>query len=154
MKLTYLPIVLLLTIVSFSCRRSSPVEEKVENTRKSQPCGKAVEAYATNFATVSSDVFTIADASISGDCLTLKLGLATGCADPASLSVLHATSVATVYPQQHALKIALKYGTGCTMPELRTYSFDLYPIRQKNTNKILISISGQQGYYKTMEYAY
>lgn len=154
MKPNYLLLLMVFVIGIASCKRSSPVEEKVEQDRKSQPCGKTVEAYATNFTTVSSDVFTIADASISGDCLTLKLGLATGCADPASLSVLHATSAATVYPQQHALKIALRYGTGCTTPELRTYSFDLYPIRQKNTNKILIGISGQQGYYKTLEYSY
>ncbi|WP_114792187.1 hypothetical protein U0035_10085 [Niabella yanshanensis] len=153
MKLTSLPI-LLLIIMGFSCKRSSPVEENVEDARKSQSCGKAVVANASNFATVTSDAFTIMEASISGDCLTLKLGLASGCTDPASLDVLHGVSVATVYPQQHALKIALTYGVGCAMPGTRTYHFDLYPIRQKNTNKISVSISGQQGYYKTLEYKY
>ncbi|MCH5715151.1 hypothetical protein [Niabella hibiscisoli] len=133
MKLIYLPILLL--IVGFSCKRSSPVEENTEKARTSQPCGNAVTANAQNFATVASDVFTIMDASISGDCLTLKLGLASGCTDPASLDVLHEVSIAAVYPPLHGLKIALTYGVGCAMPGVRTYSFDLYPIRQKTPIK-------------------
>ncbi len=154
MKLTYLPIVLLLIIVGFSCKRSSHIEENVENARKSQPCGKAVAANASNFATVTSDAFIINNAAISGDCLTVTLGLSSACADPASLSILHMPSSAAVFPPLHALKVALTYGTGCSMPGVRTYSFDLYPIRQNNTNKISVNISGQQGYYKTLEYSY
>ncbi len=152
MKLIYLPILLL--IIGFSCKRSSPLAENAEKARASQPCGKEVIANAPNFASVTTDVFMINEASISGDCLTVTLGLGSACSDPASLVVLHAPSAAAVYPPLHALKIALTYGTGCAMPGVRTYSFDLYPIRQKNTNKISINISGQQGYYKTLEYAY
>jgi hypothetical protein len=150
MKLTYLLIVLLLTIVGFACKRSSPVEE----SRMSQPCGKAVVANAPNFSTVATDVFTITEASISGDCLTVTLGLSSACGEPASLSILHAPGSAAVYPPLHALKIALTYGSDCAMPGVRTYSFDLYPIRQQKTNKISVSITGTQGYYKTLQYAY
>lgn len=145
MRNVYLTILLIFIGFSFSCKRSLSAEADKEKDRAEQSCGNAVVANASNFSTISSDYFTINDASISGDCLTVRLGLARACTDPASFSVLHAPTDAAVYPPLHALKIALTYGTGCAMPGSKSYRFDLYPIRQKNTNKISISISGYQG---------
>lgn len=154
MKLTYLSIVLLLTIVSFSCRRSSPVEENADNTRKSQPCGEAVVANAPNFSTVTTDDFVIADASVSGDCLTIKVG-GSGCSGNTwQTDVLHAVSDAAVYPRQHALKVVFTNKELCAAALGKSFEFDLYPLRQKGTNKISLSIYGSAGYYKTLQYAY
>lgn len=153
MKLNYWPAALLLTIVVSSCKRS-PVSEEALKARVSEPCGKSVVANATDFGTAASDPFSLMDAVITGDCLTVKLALATGCADPQILRVLHAPVDAAVYPPSHALKIVLTYGVGCTMPEIRTYNFDLYPIRQKNTNKMSVTISGQRETAKTLQYVY
>ncbi|GAB3426486.1 hypothetical protein [Niabella aquatica] len=152
MRLTYLSALLFIIIFSFSCKRASPVEAVPED-RVSAPCGEAVQANASNFDTAPTDAFIITHASITGDCLTVTLGLSSACAGPA-IKVLHAPSVAAVYPPQHLLKIALQYGSDCAMPGSGTYSFDLYPIRQKNTNKISVNISGSAGYYKTLTYSY
>lgn len=151
MKRPYL-LALLFIVFSFSCKRSSPVETTPEE-RAGDPCGKAVKANAFDFDTAPTDPFMITDASISGDCLTVTLGLSSACAEPA-IEVLHAPSVAAVYPPSHHIKIALQYGSDCAMPGSRTYSFDLYPIRQKGTNKISLNISGSKGYYKTLLYSY
>jgi len=154
MKLTYLPIVLMLPIVSFSCKRSSPVEGKMEDARKSQPCGEAVVANAPNFSTVTTNDFVIADASISGDCLTIKVG-GSGCSGNTwKTDVLHAVSDAAVYPQQHALKVVFTNKELCTAAFVKSFEFDLYPLRQNGTNKISLSIYGSAGYYKTLQYAY
>ena len=151
MKRPYL-LALLFIVFSFSCKRSSPVET-IPEERAGDPCGKAVKANASDFETAPTDPFIITDASVSGDCLTVTLGLSSACAEPA-IEVLHAPSGAAVYPPQHHLKIALLYGSDCAMPGSKTYSFDLYPIRQKGTNKISLNISGSKGYYKTLLYSY
>lgn len=151
MKQSYL-LVLLFIIFSFSCKRSSPVET-IPEERAGEPCGKVVKANAPGFETAPTDPFMITDASISGDCLTVTLGLSSACAEPA-IEVLHAPSVAAVFPPLHHIKIALLYGSDCAMPGSRTYSFDLYPIRQKGTNRISLNISGSRGYYTTLLYSY
>lgn len=150
MKLTCLRIVLLLTVVGFSCRRSSLVEE----SRNSQPCGKAVVVNAPDFSTVSTDHFVIADALISGDCLTLKVG-SSGCSGNTwQADILHAVSDAAVYPKQHALKVVFTNRELCAAAFGKSFEFDLYPLRQKGTNKISLSIYGSAGYYKTLAYSY
>ena len=150
MKLTIL--LVLVTVLGFSCKKDDNEVEK-EKERISVPCGEEVRANAENFSSVESDNFIITDASVSGDCLTLTLGLGSACSDP-EIDVFHSISEAAVFPPQHLLKVAIKYGTGCAMPGIKTFKFDLYPIRQKNTNRISLSISGSEGYYKTLEYIY
>ncbi len=151
MKLIYLPVLLL--VIGFSCKRSSPVEDNKE-ARESQPCGNAVVVNAPNFSTVTTDQFMIADASISGDCLTVKIGGSGGSGNTWRAEVLHAVSDAAVYPQEHSLKVVFANRELCAAVFVKNFEFDLFPLRQKGTNKIFISISGQQGYYKTLEYAY
>ncbi|MCH5600564.1 hypothetical protein [Niabella ginsengisoli] len=140
---------ILLPVFVLGCSRNG---DDVSKTRTGEPCGEAVQVTAKSFSTAESDPFSITSASIKGDCLTVTVG-ASGCSsDWEKVEVLHGISLTADGLPQNRLKIVLSNKTGdCATSFSKTLQFDLYPLRQKGTNKLTILL---YGYDKTLEYAY
>ena len=138
-------LVILLTITA--CQRDQEINI---DERQGAPCGDAVQINAPNYSTDDSDKFMVIEAAISGDCLTVKLGLSSGCAVPETM-LLHSLGDSKIFPQQQLLKVVIPRRTGCAMPGVMSFKYDLFPLRLKNTRKLSITLDG---YDKNLEYRY
>lgn len=138
-------------LLSMACKRSKIVEEI--NAGNSEPCGEAVKISNSleDYTNAASATFAITQAAVSGDCLTITVS-SSGCDGKTWQANL---LDAGVFPQtvnaQRDLKVTLINKEGCTAVPGRIFSFDIYPLRMKNTHQVQLNLTG---YHKSLLYSY
>lgn len=116
MKIKYF-LFFLISMVLLSCHK--------DNDDNRKPCGDSVVVNETLFQQDSESNFTILDAYISGDCLTVKIG-ASGC-DPVNWQIVLVTDglETTSIPPSRLLRLKLTTNEACEAYFTPEYSFDL-----------------------------
>ena len=131
----------LFAVLMFSCTRQS--QNYIATSAGNCENGITISAY--QFSKTSPDDFRITKAAIKGDCLEIAI-TASGC-DGGSWKATLVTNgaVAESFPPQMFLKILFKNTEDCDAVHTRTFSYNLKPLRVKETNKLTLNLQGHSG---------
>lgn len=132
-KLTFIASIGLIWLLQASCGRDAEPEPP-------GICDQKVIINKGQYKNGPSDLLTIQEAEISGDCLTIRFG-ASGC-DGKSWEVRLIDSGEVLYsdPPQRNIRLSLRNKEMCEAYLTREISFDISDL-QVNGNKLLLNLS-------------
>ncbi|TSE09878.1 hypothetical protein [Aquimarina algiphila] len=128
-------ILLILSLVLFvSCNDSD------DNEFVGSKCDQIAIIDHIKYINKESAVLSMERVEINGDCLEVVVGSG-GCGGQTwVVELVDANRIAESNPEQRDLRILLKNEELCNAFILKTYSFDLRPIRITNSNKVLLNL--------------
>lgn len=104
-------------------------------------CDQVTVVNNHRFRSTSSQGYSIKSIGLTGDCLEVEIESG-GCGGSTwKVELIDAGSVAESSPEQRNLKIFLDNQELCNMVVIKTYTFDLRPVRTGN-NVVLLNLEG------------
>ncbi|MEO1011938.1 MAG: hypothetical protein AAFX53_11570 [Bacteroidota bacterium] len=103
-------------------------------------CDESIIIDEVRYKEDESDMFSILDAKIYGDCLEIKIS-ASGCnGDSWEIGLIDSGMIAESFPEQRFVKVSFKNSEECLAVFTNTISFDLTRIRTSN-NVVYLNLS-------------
>lgn len=123
----------LFLLILFSCSDSE------EDLYLNSICDQLTTVDNTRFKNTPADGYVIQHVQITGDCLEVQIA-ASGCSGETwKVELVDAGRVAESNPEQRDLKILLDNGEICTAVVVKSYTFDLRPVRTRE-NVVLLNV--------------
>lgn len=141
-------ILLLATLVFFFLNMQCEDEEKES---EDAICDFLTIVNAAKYNNLNSDIFTLINYEIDGDCLLLTIGTS-GCdGNSWEFNLVDSGAIAESFPEQRYLKLDFSNEELCLAYFERKVSFNLMPVQVKGSNKIILHIDGLD---EPIEYVY
>ncbi|KJD32196.1 hypothetical protein PK35_12250 [Tamlana nanhaiensis] len=130
-------VVILMSLTNMTC------EESVDTVEDSDNCDKTVVIDANNYNNLQTDYFTVVNAKIIGDCLSINFQ-ASGCSgDTWVFNLIDSGAIAESYPEQRYLKIQFVNNEACLAVFTKQVSFNLKPLQiSDNGGEVILHIDG------------
>lgn len=112
-------------------------------------CDQITKVDNNRYKNTQSEDFSVRSLNITGDCLEVQIE-SSGCSgDTWKVDLIDAGRVAESYPEQRDVKLLLDNEELCDAIVIKTYSFDLRPVRTGN-NVVLLNLElwGEQIRYE------
>ena len=116
-----------------------------DNDPKSEICDFLVRVDAQKFANTPTSGYSIISAGIEDDCLSIQIESG-GCDGNSWVpELIDSGSIAESSPEQRSITLGLTNTEPCDAIVLRTYTFELTPLRISGSNAIILRLTDWEG---------
>ena len=105
----------------------------------------------TLFNNAESNFYSLIDAVIDGDCLTISFS-SSGCSGETwNLKLIDSEAVIESFPPQRSLKVVLENDEACLAVFTQQRAFDITSLRIEGANEVILNIEGLE---QSLRYSY